>query len=65
MPLCRDITTDSAWIDEQVDRLLAFELLTKAVSGDPTPVSNALLVEKIGVHRGFTFGILGQIRERY
>ena len=54
----RDITTDTEWCYEQMDRLLGFEILTKAISGNPTPMPPSILADKIGTHKCFPHAIL-------
>ena len=61
MPTSPDITTDKRWIDEQVDRLLGFECLNKALRGDPTPIPAATLADKIGVNKGYANLIISRI----
>lgn len=52
---------NQSWMDEQVDRLLGFELLKKACIGDPEPISNDLLADKIGVHKNYQFYLMKKI----
>jgi hypothetical protein len=59
-----DITTDAAWIDEQVDRLLGFEVLTKAISGNPSPMPPALLADKIGTYKGFPHSVINEVSRK-
>lgn len=54
----QDITTNRMWLAEQVDRLLGFEVLTKAISGNPSPMPPSLLADKIGVYKGYPFAII-------
>jgi hypothetical protein len=51
---------------EQVDRLLGFEVLTKAVSGNPLPIPPSLLADKIGTHRNYPRAVItGAIRKQH
>lgn len=59
-----DITTNRIWLAEQVDRLLGFEVLTKAISGNPDPVPHTLLADKIGTHLNYPRAVMtGVIRK--
>lgn len=61
----KDKTTDPVWLDQQIDRLLGFEVLHKAITGDPHQMSPADLGDKIGVHKGYSHCILKNIKRRY
>lgn len=65
MPPSQDITKNQSWVEENVDRLLAFELLKKACIADPSPIPNDLLADKIGVHKNSGFYMMSQIAKRY
>lgn len=57
-----DITNDPKWIDEQLDRLLAFEVLHMAATMRQTPLTPAELGDKIGIHKGFSHQVIENIR---
>lgn len=66
MPPSPDITTNRIWLAEQVDRLLGFEVLTKAISGNPLPIPPSLLADKIGTHRNYPRAVItGAIRKQH
>lgn len=60
-----DITTDKAWIGEQIDRLLGWELLKRELTCDVTPISTVELCDNIGVNKGFVHTILKQVRPKF
>lgn len=60
-----DVTTDPVWVAEQMDRLLGFEVLNMAVSGDPTPIAPHVLADKIGVYKGLPHRIITGIASRF
>jgi len=65
MQASRDITTHPEWLDEQIDRLIGFEVLHKALSADPTPIPPSLLADKIGCYKGFSHNVLTKIAQRH
>jgi len=64
MPNSRDITYNRDWVAEQVDRLLGFEVLKKACTADPLPIPPALLADKIGLNKGFSYNLISKINNR-
>lgn len=57
----RATTTSERWIGEQMDRLLGFEMLTKALSGNPSPMPPSILADKIGTHKCYPHSVLMDI----
>jgi hypothetical protein len=53
-----DITTNGIWLSEQVDRLLGFEMLTKAISCNPRPMPPSILADKIGTYKGYPHAVI-------
>ncbi len=49
-----DITCNSKWVDQQIDRLLGFEFLYQELTGYPDPIAPSVICEKIGAHPTFT-----------
>jgi hypothetical protein len=72
MPLAQPIvmrhlpenTKNRVWLAEQMDRLLAFEVLKKVCTADPEPISPELLADKIGLNKGFSYNMMTQIANR-
>lgn len=64
MPNSLDLTKDRFWVAEQMDRLLAFEVLKKVCTADPEPIPPALLADKIGLNKGFSYNMMTQIASR-
>ena len=65
MPRLRDTTKDKLWVAEQVDRLTGFEVLKKVCTADPTPVPPALLADKLGLNKGFSYNMMVNISKKY
>jgi hypothetical protein len=59
-----DTTKNKVWLAEQMDRLLAFEVLKKICIADPEPISPELLADKIGLNKGFSYNMMNQIARR-
>ena len=59
-----DITTDDAWVLENFNRLLGFEVLTKEISGNPNPIPQELLADKIAVSSKFESRMMKNMRRR-
>ena len=49
-----DITCNSKWVDQQIDRLLGFEVLYQELTGYPDSIAPSVICEKIGAHPTFT-----------
>lgn len=64
-PSLPDVTTDGVWLEEQTERLLAFEVLHMWVTGKPGGITPELLSDKIGMHKGYPSSIIKQVQERY
>jgi len=64
MPRLLDVTSDPAWKDEQMDRLLGFEILKKICMADPDPIPPALLADKIGLNKGFSYVMIESISRK-
>lgn len=57
-------TQDPDWVDMQVERLLAFEVLRAAVQGKCDEIPPGTLADKLGLDKGFVFQMAQGIRER-
>lgn len=69
MQLEPDITDDPAWKDQEIDRLLAWETLQRAVKSavtgqPPEPVDATELCDSIGVNKGYAHNVLLTVREK-
>lgn len=60
-----DITLDPAWREEQVDRLLGFEILQNALNARYAPVEPARLADKISADKGIAYRILQSIKTNH
>jgi hypothetical protein len=58
-------TCNSDWIGAHVDRLLAFEILYKELTGSPENLKPKVICEKIGVHPTFTHKAVGSFIEKF
>lgn len=59
-----DITLDPEWQAEQADRLLGFEILSRACTATYQPIDPVLLSDKIGATKGFSFKIIKNLSRR-
>jgi hypothetical protein len=64
-----DITASETWQNEQIDRLLAWETLQRAVKSavtgqPPEPVDATELCDSIGVNKGYAHNVLLTVREK-
>jgi hypothetical protein len=59
-----DITLNPEWQAEQMDRLLGFEILTRALQARYHPVPPELLADKVGANKGFANNIIVKIQRR-
>jgi hypothetical protein len=58
-----DITLDPRWLEEQSDRLLGFEVLTRVLAARYQPMSPEVLSDKVGLDKGFAFSVLKSIQK--
>lgn len=61
---CTDLCTDPDWVQEQQHRLLGYEILMRALTADPTPMTPGEMSDKIGLNKGCTYGVLGDVVKR-
>lgn len=59
-----DVTTDPRWINEQIDRLLGWEVLQREFMGASEPMEILHLCDSIGVNKGFVNTTLVSIRQK-
>lgn len=57
-----DRTLDRDWCAEQTDRLLAFEILQRALRGDTQPVEPGVLGDKVALDKGITHRIIKSLQ---
>jgi hypothetical protein len=60
-----DITTDPVWVNEQIDRLLGWELLRRELMCDVTPVETMELCDSIGVNKGYVHTVLQSVKPKF
>jgi hypothetical protein len=56
-----DITLDPKWQDEQVDRLLGFEILQRMLHAEYQPIEAAILADKVAIDKGAAYRIIRSI----
>ncbi len=57
-----DITLDPAWLQDQADRLLGFEILSNALHARYQPIDPERLADKIGADKGYSFMVVKNIK---
>lgn len=60
-----DITEDDKWVEEQTDRLIAWEILQHSLAADYTPVEPGQLADKIGAGKNLANQIIKQIQASF
>ena len=58
-----DITLDPKWQDEQVDRLLGFEILQRMLHAEYQPIEAAILADKVAIDKGAAYRIIRSIEQ--
>jgi hypothetical protein len=58
-----DITLDPKWQDEQVDRLLGFEILQRMLHAEYQPIEAAVLADKVAIDKGAAYRIIRSIEQ--
>lgn len=61
-PLLDDPTDNKQWLDAQIDRLLAFELLNRTLHARYQPLQATLLADKTGLNRSAANKIINLLR---
>lgn len=62
----RNMVLDQDFIDEQVDRLLAWEIFVRTVRGeDQQDIPPSELCDRIGVHKWYISHLLEDIKSRF
>jgi hypothetical protein len=59
-----DITADPDWQDEQIDRLLAFEVLQAHLHAKFQPMEAERLADKISLDKGISYRIVQSIQSK-
>lgn len=57
-----DITDDERWVEEQTDRLIAWELLQHSLAADYAPIEPAVLADRIGAGKNITSRIIKHLQ---
>ncbi len=57
-----DCTLDRDWCAEQTDRLIAFEILQRAIRADTQPVEPGILGDKVALDKGYSHRIIKGIQ---
>ena len=60
-----DTTTDEKWYNEQIDRLLGWELLRRELTCNVTPVEITELCDSIGVNRNYVNKVLMTVKPKF
>jgi hypothetical protein len=61
----QDITLNPDFINEQVDRLLAWEILQRYFNGEENlPMKPLDLCDKIGVNKGYVHQVITTVRKK-
>ena len=53
-----DITLNEEWIQEQVDRILAWEIMTRALTLDTREIPAEKLCDMIGMPKNYVFEVI-------
>ena len=62
----RNLVVDKAFIDEQVDRLLAWEIFVRTIKGeDQQDIPPSELCDRIGIHKWYVNHLLEDIKGRF
>ena len=59
-----DITLDEDWIDKQVDRFLAWEILVRALTLNTQESPAEKLCDMIGMPKNYVYGILKKAKKK-
>jgi 23S rRNA A1618 N6-methylase RlmF len=59
-----DITLDEDWIDKQVDRFLAWEILVRALTLNTQEIPAEKLCDMIGMPKNYVYGILKKAKKK-
>lgn len=58
-----DPTADRNWQDEQTDRLLGYEVLSRSMRAEFQPMDAERLSDKIGLDKGVAFRVVQSIQK--
>jgi len=59
-----DITLDEDWIEEQVDRLLSWEIFVRALTLQTQEIPAEKLCDMIGMPKNYVYGILKNVKRK-
>lgn len=59
-----DLTLDPEFLNEQIDRLLGWEMLLRECLGEKEPIQAQDLCDRIGVNKNYVHWVLEEIRNR-
>lgn len=60
-----DVTTDPQWVEEQTDRLIAWECLQAHIGGGSGEITKMALMDKLAVPSSYWYDMMGKIRRAY
>lgn len=60
----KDITLDPEWQAQNLDRLLAFEILNRTIQAKYQEMDPQVLADKVGMDKGFAYKMLRHISKR-
>lgn len=58
-----DITLDPKWQNDQIDRLLGFEILLHILHAEYQPIDAAVLADKVAIDKGLAYRITRSINQ--
>lgn len=60
-----DITKNKVWIQEQIDRFVAWEIFIRMARGEEMlPMAPLDLCDRIGVNKEYVYDLIQQIKQR-
>ncbi len=60
-----DITNNKIWIQEQIDRFVAWEIFIRIAKGkEMLPMAPLDLCDRIGVNKEYVYDLIQQIKQR-
>jgi hypothetical protein len=62
MKRAEHITLNPAWLDDQMDRFLGFEILTRTLQAKYQPLEPEALADKIGADKGIAYRVIRNLQ---
>ena len=59
-----DITLNEEWLNENIDRLLSWEILKRSLTLDQQPIPSQKLCDMIGVPKNYVFNVIQVSKEK-